>query len=54
MIKIIFTFAVILLLNSIIYSQENNTFKDKMDNYTQKVKMKWEFNPLKNYETDRY
>ena len=54
MIKIIFTFAVMLLLNSIIYSQESNTFKDKMDNYTKKVKMKWEFNPLKNYETDRY
>lgn len=25
-----------------------------MDNYTKKVKMEWEFNPLKNYETDRY
>ncbi|WP_300711904.1 hypothetical protein [uncultured Brachyspira sp.] len=38
-----------------IYSQEtNNTLKTKMDNYTKKTKMKWEFNPLRNYETDRY
>ncbi|PPS21736.1 hypothetical protein [Brachyspira murdochii] len=54
MIKIIFTLVVILSLNAIIYSQESNTLENKMNNYTQKVKMKWEFNPLKNYETDRY
>ncbi|WP_300758929.1 hypothetical protein [uncultured Brachyspira sp.] len=54
MIKIIFTISAILLLNTAVYSQESNTLKDNMDNYTQKVKMKWEFNPLKNYETDRY
>ncbi|WP_304331347.1 hypothetical protein [Brachyspira innocens] len=54
MIKIIFTISALLLLNTAIYSQKSNTLKDKMDNYTQKVKMKWEFNPLKNYETDRY
>ncbi|PCG20270.1 hypothetical protein [Brachyspira sp. G79] len=54
MIKTIYTFVLILLLNTIIYSQQSNTLKDKMDNYTQKIKMEWEFNPLKNYETDRY
>lgn len=25
-----------------------------MDNYAKKVKMQWEYNPFKNYETDRY
>lgn len=25
-----------------------------MDNYTEKVKTKWEYNPFRNYDTDRY
>ena len=25
-----------------------------MDNYEEKVKTKWEYNPFKNYATDRY
>lgn len=40
--------------NVIIYSQDSNSINIKMDNYTESVKIKWEFNPLKNYENDRY
>ncbi|MEI0797334.1 hypothetical protein R4Q14_03260 [Brachyspira intermedia] len=46
--------TILLLISSILYSKQSNDFKEKMDNYTQKTKMQWEFNPLKNYETDRY
>ena len=45
--------TILLLISSILYSKQSNDFKEKMDNYTQKTKMQWEFNPLKNYETDR-
>ena len=40
-----------------IYSQntENeNSLENKMNNYKEKVKVKWKYNPLRIYETDRY
>ena len=55
MIKTILTITIILIsFTTIIHAEETNSLNVKMDNYTQKLKMKWEFNPLKNYETDRY
>ncbi|MEI0799524.1 hypothetical protein R4Q14_14530 [Brachyspira intermedia] len=40
-----------------IYSQntENeNSLENKMNNYKEKMKVKWKYNPLRIYETDRY
>ena len=48
--------AIFVSFNIVIYGQEtnNSSLKEKMDNYDEKVKTQWEFNPLKNYKTDRY
>lgn len=38
-----------------LFCQETNySLKNKMNNYEKKVKMQWEYNPFKNYATDRY
>ena len=50
-------YSVLLLfsINLFLYCDETNgSLKDKMDNYEEKVKTKWEYNPFKNYATDRY
>ena len=45
----------LLFINAPLYSQSSNiSFKDKMDNYTERVKMQWSYNPFRNYATDRY
>lgn len=42
-------------INLSLYCKEiDNSIKDRMDNYTEKVKTKWEYNPFRNYATDRY
>lgn len=50
-------YSVLLLfsINLFLYCDETNgSLKYKMDNYEEKVKTKWEYNPFKNYATDRY
>ena len=56
MIFVLKTIIILILYSITVYSQDtnNNTLKEKMDNYTETVKTQWEFNPLKNYKTDRY
>ena len=54
--KIIYYNILLLFFMSLsLFCQEtNNSLKYKMDNYEEKVKTKWEYNPFKNYATDRY
>ena len=50
----IYYLLIIILLKYSCYANKKDLFRERMDNYTKKVKLQWEFNPLKNYETDRY
>ncbi|WP_297277090.1 hypothetical protein [uncultured Brachyspira sp.] len=53
--KIYFFIFIILLYNIHLYSQDNNdSLENKMNNYKEKVKLKWQYNPLRIYETDKY
>lgn len=53
--KIFFLVYIMLINNIYLYSQENtNSLKNKMNNYKEKVKVQWQYNPLRIYETDKY
>ena len=48
--KIYFFIFIILLYNIHLYSQDNNdSLENKMNNYKEKVKLKWQYNPLRIY-----
>lgn len=55
-INILYIFILLLFfINTSLYSQAtNNSLKNRMDDYAERVKMQWEYNPFKNYATDRY
>lgn len=49
-----YTMLIIFILSMHIYAQETNSIKLKMDTYETNTKLKWNYNPFKNYDTDRY
>lgn len=47
----------LILLSNLIYSQNSqntNSLENKMNDYKEKVKVKWQYNPLRIYETDKF
>lgn len=48
------TIIILFILSIHIYAQETNSIKFKMDTYETNTKLKWNYNPFKNYDTDRY
>lgn len=52
--KTIYSILFIILLSALLYSQNDNSIENKMKNYEKKIKLKWKYNPLRVYETDKY
>ena len=52
--KIIYTIVLLIIISNLIYSQNNDSLENKMNNYIEKVKLNWKYNPLRTYETDKY
>ena len=44
----------LIIISNLIYSQNNDSLENKMNNYIEKVKLNWKYNPLRTYETDKY
>ena len=52
--KTIYSILFTILLSALLYSQNDNSLENKMNNYEKKIKLKWKYNPLRVYETDKY
>lgn len=47
--KIIYTIVLLIIISNLIYSQNNDSLENKMNNYIEKVKLNWKYNPLRTY-----
>ena len=52
--KITYITVLLIIISNLIYSQNNESLENKMNNYIEKVKLDWKYNPLRTYETDKY